>query len=434
MIFFFKLVQNSLILDKVAMVNIFKEKREQEMKISKRGQLMPSSPIRKLTPYADAAKAKGIQVFHLNIGQPDIETPRIMWDTIKNFSTPVLEYGPSNGFLSLREAVCQYFQNYKINLRPQDICITIGGSEAIMFAIDSICDPDDEIIVFEPFYANYDGYALSANVRLVPITLKAENGFHITDFDAIEEKISPKTKAILIGSPNNPTGTILKEDEVRKIHAIAKKHDLYLIADEVYKEFNFTPYPHFSVLQLDDPERIIVIDSVSKRFSACGARIGTFITKNEEVMKTINKFAMARLCPPTIEQVAAEAAYRLPFSYYQTIVDEYQKRRDICYNILASVDDIVLKKPEGAFYLVVKLPVQNSDLFAQWMLSDFNKNNKTTMVAPASGFYKSLNLGFDEVRIAYVLKEEKLREALDLFIEGLNKYRKIEDKLIKSLV
>ncbi|MEJ5272928.1 MAG: pyridoxal phosphate-dependent aminotransferase [Spirochaetota bacterium] len=404
------------------------------MKTSKRGQMMPSSPIRKLTPYADAAKAKGIEVFHLNIGQPDIETPQIMWDAIKNFNKPVLEYGPSQGFLSLREAVCDYFKNYKIKLNPNEICITIGGSEAIMFAIDSICDPDDEIIVFEPFYANYDGYALSANVKLVPITLKAEDGFHIKDFSEIEKKISPKTKAILIGSPNNPTGTILKEEEVRKIHEIAKKFDLYIISDEVYKEFNFTDYPHFSVLQLDDPERVIVIDSVSKRFSACGARIGTLITKNQDVMSIVNKFAMARLCPPTIEQIAAEAAYRLPFSYYQTIVNEYQKRRDICYNLLTQVDDVVLRKPEGAFYLVVKLPIKNSDLFAKWMLSDFEKNKKTTMVAPASGFYKTPTVGHDEVRIAYVLKEERLKEALMIFIEGLLEYRKVEDKLLKSLI
>lgn len=404
------------------------------MEISKRGKLMPASPIRKLSPLADKAKHQGVSIYHLNIGQPDIETPQVMFDVIHNYKDKVLEYGPSQGFLSLRKSVCDYFTNYKISLEPDDICVTVGGSEGIMFAINAICDVDDEIIVFEPFYANYEGYALMSEVKLVPVTLKAEDGFHITDWAAVEAKVSPKTKAILVGSPNNPTGTILSEEEIRKVHAIAKKNDLYILADEVYKEFNFTENRHFSTLELNDPDRVVVIDSISKRFSACGARIGTLITKNRELMQAVLKFAMARLCPPTLEEVAAEAAYKLPFSYYQTIVDEYEKRRDICYDILMKVPGIVLKKPEGAFYLVAKLPVKNSEIFAQWLLTDFRKDGKTVMVAPASGFYKTPGLGIDEVRIAYVLKEERLRDAMSIFTEALEEYKKKEESLLKKLV
>ncbi|MCX8058072.1 MAG: pyridoxal phosphate-dependent aminotransferase [Spirochaetes bacterium] len=404
------------------------------MNYSKRAHLMPPSPIRKLVPYADKAKEKGIKIYHLNIGQPDIETPKVIFDAIHNFKEKVLEYGPSQGFLSLRKAMVNYFSRYNINLTPDDICITTGGSEAILFALNVVCDINDEVIVFEPFYANYAGYAAMSEIKLVPVTLKAENGFHIDDFNKIKEKISPKTKAILIGSPNNPTGTVLTKEEILEIYEIAKEFDLYIISDEVYKEFIYIDKPHFSALELPDQNRVIVIDSISKRFSACGARIGALISKNKELMSYVLKFAMARLCPPTIEEVAAEAAYNLPSDYFEPIKKEYQRRRDICYNILKSNKNIILQQPEGAFYLIAKLPIKNCDLFARWLLSDFQINNKTTMVAPASGFYITEGKGVDEIRIAYVLKEEDLKEAMEILIKGLDQYTKLEDNLLKEII
>jgi len=385
-------------------------------------------------PYADKAKKNGLSIYHLNIGQPDIETPRAMFDAIHNFENKVLEYGPSQGFLSLRESIAGYFSRYNISLEPDDICITTGGSEAILFSLNVICDINDEVIVFEPFYANYAGYAAMSEIKLIPVTLKAENGFHISNFDDIENKISPRTKAILIGSPNNPTGTVLSKDEITKIYEIAKKHDLFIISDEVYKEFIYSDKPHFSVLELPETDKVIVIDSISKRFSACGARIGALMSKNKELMKYVMKFAMARLCPPTLEQVAAEAAYKLPSDYFAPVKTEYMKRRNICYQMLKQNRDIVIQEPEGAFYLIAKLPVKNGDLFAKWMLSDFNVNNKTTMVAPGSGFYITEGKGVDEVRIAYVLKEDNLKDAMDIFLQGLKKYQTIEDSLLKEIV
>lgn len=395
---------------------------------------MPSSPIRKLVPYANQAKSKGIKVYHLNIGQPDIETPEVFFNAVKNFNEPVLAYGPSSGYDFLKEAMKDYFKRYNIELETDDICITNGGSEAISFALDVVCDKGDEVIVFEPFYANYAGYAAASGVKLVPVTLKAEDAFHIKDFDKIVQLISPSTKAILIGSPNNPTGTILSKEEITKIFEIAEKYDLFILSDEVYKEFIYTGEKHFSVLELPNPERVIVIDSISKRFSACGARIGSIITKNKLVMENILKFAMARLCPPTLEQVGAAAAYKLPADYFDPVREEYKKRRDICYDVLSKIDNVIINKPEGAFYMVAKLPVKNAEIFAKWMLTDFNIDNETTMVAPAAGFYQTPHLGIDEIRIAYVLKEENLKKALYILQEGLKKYITIEDSILEKMV
>lgn len=404
------------------------------MEISKRSKFMPSSPIRKLFPYANQAKNRGIKVYHLNIGQPDIETPTVFFDAIRKYSEPVLAYGPSDGYMFLKEAMVDYFKRYEIELSSDEICITNGGSEAISFALNIVCDKGDEVIVFEPFYANYAGYAASSGVKLVPLSLKAEDEFHIKDFDKIVQLISPSTKAILIGSPNNPTGTVLSREEIFKIYDIAKKYDLFILSDEVYKEFIYTGEKHFSVLELPEPERVIVIDSISKRFSACGARVGSIITKNRVVMENILKLAMARLCPPTLEQIGAAAAYRLPANYFDPVREEYKKRRDICYNILSSTENVVINKPEGAFYMVAKLPVKNAEIFAKWLLTDFNIDNETTMVAPASGFYQTPHLGHDEIRIAYVLKEENLKKSLNILKKGLEKYVNIEDSILEKMV
>ncbi len=404
------------------------------MNFSKRSKMMPSSPIRKLVPYADEAKKDGVHVYHLNIGQPDIETPDAFFNAIKNFDKSVLEYAPSAGLMSLREEISKYFQRFNTDVQVEDVCVTTGGSEAIMFAMNVACDINDEVIVFEPFYANYAGYAAMSEIKLVPVTLKAEDGFHCKDFSKIEDAITPRTKAILIGSPNNPTGTVLSKEEITKIYEIAQKNDLFLISDEVYKEFIYSGEKHFSVLDLPKNDRVVVIDSISKRFSACGARIGALVTKNKDFMERVLKSAMARLCPPTLEMIGAEEAYKLPKEFFKPIIDEYKKRRDICYNIISKNEKILLKKPEGAFYLIAKLPVKNAELFSRWMLSDYRLNGKTTMVAPAAGFYISPSEGIDEIRIAYILKEDDLRDALHILMQGLEKYIEIEDDLLDQIV
>lgn len=394
------------------------------MKISARAQSIQESPIRKLSALANAAKEKGTTVYHLNIGQPDIHTPAVFLQKIIDYKEKVLSYGPSDGLEALKEAMVHYFDYFKIKLENKNIVIATGGSEAISFAFNAVADPGDEIIIPEPFYTNYNGYASLCNVKIVPVTTRAEDGFHLPDIKEFEKKISPRTRAILLCSPNNPTGTVYNVSELKTIGEFAKKHDLYLIADEVYKEFTYDGKTHFSVLQLEGLEdRVIVVDSISKRYSACGARIGAVISRNEEVMKGISKFAQARLCPPTLEQIGAIGAYELPHDYFKDVMAEYQKRRDILFEILTSHKGIILQKPEGAFYIMAKLPITDGETFARWLLNEFNENNETVMIAPGEGFYSTPGRGKNEVRLAYVIEASKLERAARLLLTALEQFK-----------
>lgn len=393
------------------------------MKISMRGLNIQASPIRKLKPYADQAIADGIQVYFLNIGQPDIPTPRPVWEALKQYHEEVLSYGPAQGFLALREAIADYFAGYHITLTSENVVITIGGSEAIHFSFSVVADAGEEILVPEPFYTNYNGYAAFADVRLIPLTLNVEDGFRLPPAGEIEAQVTPRTKAILLCSPNNPTGTVYTAEELERVIGLVRDHSLFLIADEVYKEFVYDGMVHKSVLEYREIEdRAIVVDSISKRFSCCGARIGAVITRSPDVYQAVLKFAQARLCPPTIEQMAALAAYRMGREYFVPIREEYQKRRDILSEGLKDIPGIVMCRPQGAFYIIVKLPIKDSEHFVQWMLTDFNLDRETVMVAPGQGFYSTPGKGRDEVRIAYVLKEQDLRRAITVFKAGLNRY------------
>ena len=394
------------------------------MKISARALSIQESPIRKLSALANAAKKRGTTVYHLNIGQPDIHTPAVFLQKIIDYKEKVLSYGPSDGLEALKEAMAKYFAFFNIKLENKNIVIATGGSEAISFAFNAVADPGDEIIVPEPFYTNYNGYASLCNVKIVPVTTKAEDGFHLPDIKEFEKKISPRTRAILLCSPNNPTGTVYTVEELKAIGEFAKKHDLYLIADEVYKEFTYDGKIHFSVLQLPGLEdRVIVVDSISKRYSACGARIGAVISRNEEVIKGISKFAQARLCPPTLEQVGAIGAYELPHDYFKDVMAEYQKRRDILFAILTSHKGIILQKPEGAFYIMAKLPISDGETFARWLLNEFRENNETVMIAPGEGFYSTPGRGKNEVRLAYVIEAPKLERAAHLLLTALERFK-----------
>ncbi|UCH92281.1 MAG: pyridoxal phosphate-dependent aminotransferase [Candidatus Aminicenantes bacterium] len=393
------------------------------MNISNRAKEIQESPIRKLAGIANKTKQKGIHVYHLNIGQPDIPTPEAFFKNINEFSEKVLSYGPSDGLPQLKEAMIDYFSRYDIYLEPGNILITCGGSEAISFVFGAIGDAGDEIIVPEPFYTNYNGYATCSNLKIVPVETKAEEGFHLPGLSDIEAKITDKTRAILINSPNNPTGTVFTNDEITGLAELAKKHSLFLLADEVYKEFTYDGEKHFSILELKGMEdHTIVIDSISKRYSACGARIGAVISRNKEVMQSILKFAQARLCPPTLGQIGAIGAYRLPQDYFKEIQIEYQKRRDILFDILTSNKDIILRKPKGAFYIMAKLPIDDSDEFAKWMLGEFDVSGKTVMVAPGAGFYSTPGKGKQELRIAYVLETQKLKTAAEIILEAIEAY------------
>ncbi len=396
------------------------------MNISKRGIEIQESPIRKLKPYADKAIAAGVRVYFINIGQPDIVTPQPVWDAFKNCQDKVLSYGPAQGFQDLRQAIADYFTGYNIDLNAENVLITVGGSEAIQFAFNVVSDPGEEIIIPEPFYTNYNGYESSANVKIVPLTLNVADGFRLPPAEKIEAKISDKTKAILLCSPNNPTGTVYTAEELDRIVNLAKKYDLFLIADEVYKEFVYDGATHKSILEYDEMhDRAIVIDSISKRFSCCGARIGALITRNQEVYQAALKFAQARLCPPTMEQRAALAAYRMGKDYFEPVRKEYQKRRDVLCEELKDIPGIIMCKPQGAFYIIVRLPVKDSEHFVRWMLTDFRLDNETTMVAPAQGFYSSSGRGTNEVRIAYVLKEEDLKRAITVLKAGIQEYNRL---------
>ncbi|HPB58575.1 MAG TPA: pyridoxal phosphate-dependent aminotransferase [Candidatus Saccharicenans sp.] len=393
------------------------------MSISRRAQEIQASPIRKLKPLADDAKKRGIHIFHLNIGDPDIPTPQPVIEAFRAYHDPILGYGPSQGFDELRQAIADYFRGYGIKLTADNVLITIGGSEAIHFSFSVVADPGEEIIIPEPFYTNYNGFATFADVKIVPLPLKVEDGFRLPPTEEIEALITPKTRAILLCSPNNPTGTVYTEEELQRVVALVRKHNLFLIGDEVYKEFVYDGLKHKSLLEFKEVEdQVIVVDSISKRFSCCGARIGAVITRNQEVYQAILKFAQARLCPPSVEQYAAIAAYKMGMDYFEPIRQEYQRRRDVLYKGLTSIPGVVLRQPRGAFYAFCRLPIKDSENFVRWMLSDFSVNQKTVMVAPGPGFYASPGRGQNEVRIAYVLKEEDLIEAIEILRLGLEKY------------
>ena len=392
-------------------------------KVSIKGQQMPESPIRKLVPYADIARKKGHKVYHLNIGQPDIKTPEVALQAVKNSDITVLEYSHSAGFESYRTKLSQYYKNQGLPIDTQDIIITTGGSEALMFAMGSTMDVDDEIIIPEPFYANYNGFSTASGVKVVPVISGIETGFALPPIEAFEKLITPKTKAILICNPGNPTGYLYSKEEILKLAEIVKKHDLFLIADEVYREFIYDGEEHFSVMNVPGLEQhAIMIDSVSKRYSMCGARIGCIVSKNKEVMTTAMKFAQARLSPPTYAQIASEAALDTPQSYFDDVISEYRERRDTLISELQKIDGLTVATPKGAFYCIAKLPIDNADKFAQWLLESYDLNGETVMVAPAAGFYSTPGVGLDEVRIAYVLKKEDLVKSVQILKEAIKAY------------
>ncbi|MFD0862622.1 pyridoxal phosphate-dependent aminotransferase [Sungkyunkwania multivorans] len=392
--------------------------------ISLKGKNMPESPIRKLVPFAEDAKKRGHKVYHLNIGQPDIHTPQVALDAIKNNTLEVLAYSRSEGSEEYRTKIAAYYHRNDIQVKYDDIIVTTGGSEALLFAIGSITDPGDEVIIPEPFYANYNGFATASGVTVVPVVSKIENNFALPPIEEFEKLISPKTKAILICNPGNPTGYLYSKDEIKKLAAIVKKHDLFLIADEVYREFAYDGEDHYSVMQEPGLEQYaIMIDSVSKRYSMCGARIGCIVSKNKEVIGTALKFAQARLSPPTFAQMASEAALDTPQSYFDAVIEEYVERRNTLVAELEKIDGVRVAKPKGAFYCIAELPVADADDFARWLLEEFHLNGETIMVAPAAGFYSTKGIGLDQVRIAYVLKKEDLVRSVEILKSALEAYK-----------
>jgi len=390
---------------------------------SQRALQMQASPIRRLIPYAEQAKEKGIEVFHLNIGQPDIPTPRVFFEALEKYPSKVVPYSHSAGTRELREAFSDYYRRWDVDLDIEEIIITNGGSEAIIFALSVVADPGDEVLVVEPFYANYKGFAGMANVHLVPVAADPEKGYELPSTEEFEAHITPKTRAIIFSNPCNPTGAVYPKKDLLRLLDFAQKHDLIVIADEVYREFTFDGLEPYSILSFKNfQDRIVLVDSVSKRYSCCGARVGLIASKIKPLMTEVMKMAQARLCPPTMEQVGALAMVNLPPEYITQVRDEYQLRRDIVYGELSRVPGLSFKKPQGAFYLAVKLPVDNSESFVKWMLTDFHLNGKTTMVAPLDGFYATPEGGLQEIRIAYVLKHEHLKEACEVLRLGLERY------------
>ena len=392
-------------------------------KISNKGLIMPESPIRKLVPYAEKAKKEGKKVYHLNIGQPDIETPQVALDAVKNFSSHVVEYSHSAGFESYRKGLASYYQSLGMDVKYDELMVTTGGSEALLFALNSCLDSGDEVIIPEPFYANYNGFSTSAGITVKPISTSINNGFALPPIDEFEKLITSKTKAILICNPGNPTGYLYSKDELEILRNIVKKHDLFLFADEVYREFCYDGNKHLSILNLDGLEdNAVVIDSTSKRYSMCGIRVGCIVSKNKEVISTALKFAQARLSPPTFGQVAGEAALLTPKSYFDDVINEYVSRRDLLVDGLNKIEGVICPKPKGAFYAIAELPVDNAEKFAQWLLEEFEFNNETLMVAPAAGFYSTKGEGYNQVRIAYVLNQESLKNAINCLEEALRLY------------
>ncbi len=397
-------------------------------KISQKGIQMPESPIRKLVPFAEKAKQKGNHVYHLNIGQPDIKTPEVALNAVKEANIEVLEYSHSAGFESYRNKLAQYYQKHHLDVDANDIIITTGGSEALMFALGSTMDPGDEIIIPEPFYANYNGFSTSNGVNIVPVMSTIETGFALPAIAEFEKMITSKTKAILICNPGNPTGYLYSEEEMQQLTDLVVKHDLFLIADEVYREFAYDGFKHISVMSIPAlANHAIMIDSVSKRYSMCGARIGCIVSKNKDVMGAAMKFAQARLSPPTFAQIASEAALDTPQSYFDEVIEEYKGRRDVFIKALQEIDGVEVTVPNGSFYCVAKFPVKNADNFAKWLLEEFDLNGDTVMVAPAAGFYSTPGVGLNEVRMAYVLKKEDLIRSAEVLKAALEKYKTIEE-------
>lgn len=399
------------------------------MRYSERITTMQSSPIRKLAPIASNAKAKGIKIYHLNIGQPDIKTPKVFFEAVKNFNNEVLEYAVSPGLPELISSLQQYYTTYNMDFESDEILVTNGSSEALLFALMATCDPKDNILVPEPFYSNYNGFSQSINVNITPITTKAEEGFHLPSKEKIQSLITSKTKAILISNPGNPTGTVYTKKELYMISEISKENDLWIISDEVYREFVYDGLEYTSFGNIKEVEdRVIIIDSVSKRYSACGARIGSIASKDKTLIAEILKLCQGRLCVSALDQVGSVELYNTPSSYFTEVNNEYKNRRDVLYNELIKVKGVICKKPAGAFYIVAKLPIENAEDFVIWMLTDFNKDGETVMACPAEDFYATPGLGRDEIRLAYVLKEDDLHKAVIILKEGLEKYLELKNK------
>lgn len=393
-------------------------------KISQKGLSMPQSPIRKLVPYAEQAKKDGVKVYHLNIGQPDIKTPEVALNAVKNNTLDILAYERSEGSETYRTKLAAYYKKNDIHVSADEIIVTTGGSEALFFTFGSIMDPDDEVIIPEPFYANYNGFSTAQGVKVVPVISNIESNFALPPVADFEALITPKTKAILICNPGNPTGYLYSKTELKQLAALVKKHDLFLISDEVYREFTYDGHEHYSIMQEKGLEsNAIIIDSVSKRYSMCGARIGCIVTKNKTVLDTALKFAQARLSPPTYALMASEAALETPDRYFSEVISEYEQRRNILVEELEKIDGVKVANPKGAFYCIAELPVNDSDVFALWLLEHFRLENETIMVAPAAGFYSTEGLGKNQVRIAYVLNKEDLRTSVTILKAALNQYQ-----------
>ncbi|MCH4824104.1 pyridoxal phosphate-dependent aminotransferase [Gramella lutea] len=393
-------------------------------KISNKGLEMPESPIRKLVPFAEEATRKGRKIYQLNIGQPDIKTPQGALDAVKNHDIEVLSYSHSAGFESYREKLAGYYQKSSLPVNKEDIIITTGGSEALLFTMGSITDPGDEVIIPEPFYANYNGFATASGVSIKPIQASIDDGFALPPIAEFEKLITEKTKAILICNPGNPTGYLYTKEEVQQLADLALKHDLFIVSDEVYREFAYDGVKHHSIMSIPElAENAIMVDSVSKRYSMCGARVGCLVSKNKEVMATAMKFAQARLSPPTFAQIASEAALETPQEYFDEVIEQYTYRRDLLVDGLEKIEGVKVAKPKGAFYCIAELPVEDADDFARWLLESFEDNNETIMVAPAAGFYSTPNTGKNQVRIAYVLKKENLERAIKILDKALKQYK-----------
>jgi len=383
---------------------------------------MQESPIRKLAPYADSARKEGIKVYHLNIGQPDIKTPSAMLRAYSEVPE-IIAYGPSNGLPEYREKLATYYSAISRGISSDNVFITTGGSEAIIFTLMSALSPGDEVMIPEPFYTNYNGFAAMAGVSVVPVTTTIDDGFHLPSIKVFEESLTDKTRAIMFSNPGNPTGVVFSREELEELVVFAKKHNLYLISDEAYREFTYGEREAISILEFNGiDENAILIDSVSKRYSACGARIGWIITRNTKLLNLILRFGQARLCPPTVDQLAAMAAMDTPSSYFEEVIKEYKDRRDFAFEELLNIPGVIAKKPEGAFYMVLALPVKDADDFAKWLLTDFRLDGETTMVAPAGGFYSTKGLGKNQIRLAYVLKKADLKKAINIIREGLKVY------------
>lgn len=395
-------------------------------KISSKGLIMPESPIRKLTPYANEAKRSGKEVYHLNIGQPDIQSPKIAMDAVRNHHIDILAYTSSNGSLEYRKKLADYYKTKNVVVDADDIIVTTGGSEALSFAISTVADANDEIIIPEPFYANYNGFAVQNNVKVVPVESRLEDNFALPAIEAFETLITKHTKAILICNPGNPTGYVYTKEEIIQLAELVKKYNLFLIADEVYREFIYSNAEHYSILSIEGiEEHAILIDSVSKRYSMCGARIGCVVSKNTQVIETILKFAQARLSPPTFAQIASEAALDTPSSYFTEVITTYEERREILLKGLAEIPGVKVNQPQGAFYCIAELPVDNAENFAQWLLESYDLDGETVMVAPAAGFYSTVGKGIQQIRLAYVLEKKKLERAVEILKEAIKTYQKL---------